>query len=59
MSWDLLKGGLEVIEKSLKSGLVIPLFKKGNRNNVNNYREVCLLAMGSRILARIMTSKAS
>ena len=49
--------GAEKWEDSLKSGLVIPLFKKGDRNNVNNYRGVCLLAMGSRILARIMASR--
>ena len=49
--------GAENWEESLRTGLVIPLYKKGDRNNANNYRGVCLLAMGSRILARIMASR--
>ena len=44
-------------EESLKIGLVIPLFKKGNRNDPNNFRGVVLLAMGSRILGRIMANR--
>ena len=44
-------------EESLKIGLVIPLHKKGDRNNTNNYRGVVLLAMGSRILARVMANR--
>ena len=44
-------------EESLKIGLVIPLHKKGDINNPNNYRGVCLLPMASRILARIMADR--
>ena len=44
-------------EEELKVGLVIPLHKKGNINLPNNYRGVVLLAMGSRILARIMADR--
>ena len=44
-------------EGDLKIGLVIPLHKKGDRNRRDNYRGVCLLAMGSRILARIMANR--
>ena len=44
-------------EQTLKEGMVIPLFKKGDRKNLNNYRGVCLLAMASRIIARIMASR--
>ena len=44
-------------EDELKIGLVIPLHKKGDRNERNNYRGVVLLAMGSRILARIMANR--
>ena len=44
-------------EGSLKIGLVIPLHKKGDKNNPNNFRGVVLLAMGSRILARILASR--
>ena len=51
------ENGAEKWDLSLKIGLVIPLYKKGDRNNANNYRGVCLLAMGSRILARIMASR--
>ena len=44
-------------EEMVKVGLVVPLFKKGQRNDINNYRGVCLLSMASRILARIMASR--
>ena len=38
-------------EKGLKVGIMVPLHKKGDRGEVNNFRGVCLLAMGSRIIA--------
>ena len=44
-------------EDCIKVGLVVPLFKKGERNNINNYRGVCLLTMGSRILAKVLASR--
>ena len=41
--------GADTWEESLKRGLIIPLYKgKGDRNNANNYRGVCLLSMGRR-----------
>ena len=44
-------------ETLVKTGLVVPLFKKGQRDNINNYRGICLLSMASRILARVMASR--
>ena len=44
-------------ETLVKTGLVVPLFKKWQRDNVNNYRGVGLLSMASRILARVMASR--
>ena len=44
-------------EDCIKVGLVVPLFKKGERNNINNYRGVCLLTMGSRILAKVLANR--
>ena len=41
----------------MKTGLVITLFRKGQRDDVNNDRGVCLLSMASRVLARIMASR--
>ena len=50
--------GADKWEDTLKTGVVIPLYKqKGSRNDPNNYRGVCLLSMGSRILARILASR--
>ena len=43
-------------EQKLKVGQIVPLFKKGDWNTENNYRGVCLLAMGSRILGRVLAS---
>ena len=44
-------------ENSLKVGQMVALHKKGNINIPNNYRGVCLLAMGSRILARVIANR--
>ena len=44
-------------EDELKLGLVIPLFKKGDRNKKDNYRGVCLLPMLSRITVRVMANR--
>ena len=42
-------------DESLKVGGMVPLFKKGDRQDWNYYRGVVLLAMVSRILARVLT----
>ena len=45
-------------EESLKTGMVVPLYKmKGDREDANNYRGVCLLSIGSRIVARVCSSR--
>ena len=44
-------------EQELKVGQIVSLFKKGDKNTKNNYRGVCLLAMGSRILGRVLASR--
>ena len=44
-------------EESLKVGHMVPIFKKGDRNIRGNFKGVMLLAMGSRILARIIASR--
>ena len=43
----------------LRVGVMVPLFKKGNRDVANNYRGICLLAMGSRVLARVIAKRLS
>ena len=46
--------GSDKWEESLRTGVVVPLYKlKGDRDDPNNFRGVCLLSLGSRILARI------
>ena len=44
-------------EESVKVGIVVPLFKRGDRNDRNNYRGVCLLAMCSRVLGRVIAKR--
>ena len=51
--------GAEQWDEGLKVGLMCPIFKKGNRGNTSNYRGICLLAMGSLILARVIASRIS
>ena len=49
---------VEKWEDCLRSGVVVPLYKmKGDRDDPGNYRGVCLLSMGSRILARIVANR--
>ena len=49
--------GAHKYDEKLKTGQIVPLFKKGDRNDKNNYRGVCLLSMGSRILAKVLASR--
>ena len=44
-------------EESVKVGIMVQLFKKGDRNDRNNYRGVCLLAMCSRVLGRVIAKR--
>ena len=39
------------------TGIVVPLHKKGPKNDLNNYRGVCLLPMISRVVARILATR--
>ena len=41
----------------LKGGVLCPLFKKGDRREKGNYRGFVLLAMGSRVLARVCAKR--
>ena len=41
----------------LKGGVKCPLFKKGDRREKGNYRGVVLIAMGSRVLARVCAKR--
>ena len=41
----------------LKIGLMVAIFKKGNRNEAGNYRGVVLLSMAIRILARTLAKR--
>lgn len=42
----------------MKVGLMVPLFKKGDRNDCVNYTGICLLTMLSRILARVIAKRS-
>ena len=51
------EGRARMWDKWLMSGVMCPLFKKGNRRMKGNYRGVVLLAMGSRVLARVCAKR--
>ena len=44
-------------EETMKSGNILPLFKKGDRRDKNNYRGICLLPFTSRVLANIIAKR--
>ena len=48
---------MQLWEESLKIGVIVPLFKKGDRDNPGNYRGVCLLPMARRILSRVLAER--
>ena len=57
MVQHILQNEAEELTPSLKTGLICPIYKKGDRNTGGNYRGVCLLAMGSRILTTIIAKR--
>ena len=44
-------------DDSLKVVLMCALFKNGDRLEKKNYRRVCLLVVGSRVFARIVSKR--
>ena len=46
-------------DESVRVGIMVPLHKKGDRSDRNNYRGVCLLTMCSRVLARVIAKRLS
>ena len=44
-------------EEHLKVGVIIPLVKKGDKSDPNNYRGICLLPILSRVLGRILGTR--
>ena len=44
-------------DKTMKSGNILPLFKKGDRRDKNNCRGICLLPFTSRVLAKIIAKR--
>ena len=44
-------------EETMKSGNILPLFKKGDRWDKNNYRGICLLPITSRVQAKTMAKR--
>jgi hypothetical protein len=49
---DTLVSGL--FPEALKVARVIPVFKKGDRTNVNNYRPISLLPVLSKVLEKVI-----
>lgn len=47
-----------IFPKALKSAVVIPLFKKGNRDDPSNYRPISLLPVFSKIFEKLVKSRA-
>ena len=54
---DMAENSPDTWDELARSGLVVPIFKKGDRKSLDNYRGVCLLSAISRILARIMATR--
>ena len=54
---DVLNMDPELWPEETKEGWLIPLHKKGTRNDLNNYRGVCLLPLVSRTIARVFASR--
>ncbi len=46
-----------IIPVEWKSPIICPIYKKGNKNDVANYRPICLTSIACKILERILTAK--
>jgi hypothetical protein len=42
---------------TLKTATVIPIFKKGDKTNLNNYRPICLLPVISKIFEKVINNQ--
>lgn len=41
----------------LKTSLVVPIFKQGNKNDLNNYRPISLLSVFSKVIEKLMQTR--
>lgn len=48
---------LGVFPQKLKAALIIPVFKKGEKDNIKNYRPISLLSVFSKIIEKIMANR--
>ena len=57
--FNIFKASLEeaVFPEKLKIAKVIPVFKKGDKENVENYRPISILPVFSKVLERIMYNR--
>ena len=46
-----------VFPSKLKSAIIKPLFKKGDRNNISNYRPISLLNFFSKVIEKLLNDK--
>ena len=45
------------VPKCLKKGNIVPVFKKGNTQNLKNYRPISLLPVCSKIFEKLISNK--
>ena len=57
--FKIFKASLEeaVFPEKLKIAKVIPVFKKGDKENIENYRPISILPVFSKVLERIMYNR--
>ena len=48
-----------IFPDKLKIAKVVPIFKKGDKLNINNYRPISLLAAISKVIEKIMANQLS
>ena len=53
----LLYYGLGIVPQQLKTARVIPVFKSGRKDSMDNYRQISLLSCFSKILEKIVCSR--
>ena len=62
MYWEVFYNGIfrvlfTIIPTAWKNAKMVLIFKKGDKKNLNSYRQICLLSNSYKVLTKVLTKK--